>query len=180
VSPTRHPQPAADRLTALVATLTPQLRDHVRRFAVGPQDCDDILQDVWMLYLLHRHRITDQERTAAWLRTTASRRALRRRLDSGAERADQAAVEQALIDTAGPAHHATAAEQRRAVRRAVARLDRRDRLLAGIMATRPDLGYRAIAELLDVAIDSVGPLRRRCLNRLRVLLAAEGITDPAP
>ncbi|MGH3467308.1 MAG: sigma-70 family RNA polymerase sigma factor, partial [Thermocrispum sp.] len=140
--PEAHQQrPAAPPLDTLVVTLTPRLRGYLNRFALDPQDREDILQDVWMLYLLHRHRILDHDRTAAWLRTTASRQAIRTCTDARRERVDQNVVEQNLVDTTGPAHQTALAAQRQAVRRAVARLPERDRRLAGLMATRPELTY---------------------------------------
>jgi DNA-directed RNA polymerase specialized sigma24 family protein len=39
--------------------------------------------------------------------------------------------------------------------------------------------YAEVAEALDMPIGSIGPTRARCLERLRRLLAADGMTSAA-
>jgi len=53
------------------------------------------------------------------------------------------------------------------------RLDPRCRQLLELSAFK--LHYQEIAKLLDMPVGSIGPTRKRCLDRLRKLLRAAGI-----
>jgi RNA polymerase sigma factor (sigma-70 family) len=58
-------------------------------------------------------------------------------------------------------------ERRLLLRAALARLGEQCRELLTLMAADPPLSYQEIAEILDRPIGSLGPTRKRCLERLR-------------
>lgn len=58
-------------------------------------------------------------------------------------------------------------EVRRALHAALARLPRGCQQLLRLLTVDPPLSYAEISELLDVPHGSLGPTRRRCLDRLR-------------
>lgn len=169
-----HREPDANPVEEVVAQLTPLLSRHLQGFRIDRHLREDIAQDVWLLFLLHRHRIEDPDRTAAWLRTTASRHAMRTVNRSRRE----VPVDRVDVPMATDPSQEVAREARdRAVLRAIDRLPERDRRLARLIAYYPELTYADIALRLGVAVNSVGQLRRRCLLRLARLLAREGIVD---
>lgn len=71
-----------------------------------------------------------------------------------------------LAGEGGPSERLAAEERQEAVRRGMARLSPRDRLLLELHAVR-NLPYETIARLLKVKINSVGPLLARAKSRLR-------------
>jgi DNA-directed RNA polymerase specialized sigma24 family protein len=56
--------------------------------------------------------------------------------------------------------------------RALARLPERCQKLLRIVAWEPRPDYSSVAEGLDMPIGSIGPTRRRCLDKLRVELGS--------
>ncbi|MPY99089.1 MAG: sigma-70 family RNA polymerase sigma factor [Actinophytocola sp.] len=171
--------------------LTPRLRAVLRRCRLSEADIDDVLQDVWLRFLEHRHAIRHPERVAGWLRTTAVREAMRALGRCRTERpsADVTAGATPSVtigvttgvtpETAGsPGEDVARRDRDQTLWRAVATLPARDRLLAHLIARAPGLSYADLATTLGVTQASVGQLRARCLRRLRRALLLAGITAP--
>lgn len=159
----------------IVRRFTPPLCAILRRYRLD--DIDDVLQDVWVLLLVHSSAIEQPECIAGWLRTTAAREALRavhRRRRECVAGEVAAEVEAPAVS---PDELVALRDRDRALWRAVDRLPKRDRRLAELLAAEPELSYADIGLRLGVRPDSVGQLRTRCLRRLRRLLAASGITS---
>jgi DNA-directed RNA polymerase specialized sigma24 family protein len=68
-----------------------------------------------------------------------------------------AAVEQELIE----------AERNAALRSALAELPDRCRELLSMLISDPPTAYAEISAALGIAVGSIGPIRARCLDRLR-------------
>ena len=62
------------------------------------------------------------------------------------------------------------------MRASVERLGGRCRELLRLLYSTDELSYQEIGALLDMPIGSIGPTRARCLERLRAIAAAEGLT----
>jgi RNA polymerase sigma factor (sigma-70 family) len=131
----------------------------------------DVYQTVWARLWEHRGRITNPEHLGTWLVTTTRRETwqltrsmagIRPVSDLGADRLDP---------SSGPEGIVLAAERRGEVRRALDRMDPGTRalLLAVSRDARPD--YRRISTQLDRPVGSIGPTRRRGLEKLRRELA---------
>jgi DNA-directed RNA polymerase specialized sigma24 family protein len=63
-------------------------------------------------------------------------------------------------------------ESAQAVRAALARLPGRWQRLLELLMADPPASYTEISDQLGLPVGSIGPTRRRCLERLRVLLQA--------
>jgi len=63
-------------------------------------------------------------------------------------------------------------ERAQDVRDALARLPRRWQRLLELLMADPPVSYAEISDQLGLPVGSIGPTRGRCLERLRVLLAA--------
>lgn len=156
----------------LVRALDPLLRSVVGRYRLTPADTHDVVQTVWVRFLERHHTIRTPDHALGWLRTTARReaaRVLRRRW-----REQAPAV--LAVPVPGPEEWVLRADRALCVWRAAGRLRPRDRRLAALIA-HEEASYAVLAAAAGVGVASVGPLRGRCLNRLRRLLAEEGITD---
>jgi RNA polymerase sigma factor (sigma-70 family) len=147
----------------------PMVRAVARRYVRGA-DVDDVAQEVWLAFVEHLDQIQTPAATRGWLVRVTTRAAwrARRRQDRSVPTAETDELVAAPDDTEergmlraglGPATlHLQAAlmELRPADRRLVLLLSEDD---------RPD--YRAISELVDRPVGSIGPTRQRALERLR-------------
>lgn len=164
----------------LSTALDPMLRSIIRRFGLGPADQHDVVQTVWVRFLEHRQTIRTPERTLGWLRTTARREAMRIVAQRCREQLSATSCADLPVPPQGlPEECVVRADRNRCLWRAAERLSARDRLLAIMVSAEAGHTYASLAAGLDVSAGSVGKLRGRCFERLRRLLADEGITDVA-
>lgn len=158
---------------SLVRLLTPILWQVVRAYRVDAPTAEDVLQDTWLTLAKDPDAVRDPDAVGAWLLTTARRRAWRavapkRELAVGDGVRDAgptvpAAESDALSHLAGDA-----------LWHAVSGLSDRCQRLLRIIAfdDRPD--YQRIAADLGMPMGSIGPTRRRCLDKLRARLEGTG------
>ncbi len=134
-------------------------------------DAGDCFQQTWLALYQHRKKIKDPERIAGWLATTARREAIRlsrrnRRhveMEDETRQADSAAL---------PDEELELLERQALLENGMARLDTRCRRLIELMFLAPeDWSYDQIAARLEIAPNSLGPIRQRCLGRLKKILS---------
>lgn len=156
-----------DRYARLVWAVTHNCR-------MSESDASDVAQTTWLRLLEHIDRI-DPARVGAWLATTARHEclrviALRRRtlltyednaLEDVAE--SQPDLDESLL----------AGERAVEVRRALQTLPERWQELLKLSTADPPVPYAEISARLDLPIGSIGPMRGRCLAKLRTLLTQE-------
>ncbi|GGO82629.1 hypothetical protein GCM10012280_09680 [Wenjunlia tyrosinilytica] len=159
---------ALDRLHRMLAHEIAHLPPEEPAFAADPGDLE---QAVWLRMLEHLADGGSTESPARWLREAVREEAGRTAAD---RRRTRRLTARHLADRAEARAHD--AELRRAVRDAVPRLPGRcPLLLAGLLA-RPAPTYRELAAELGISQGSIGPLRSRCVECLRRLLANQGCT----
>ncbi len=161
-----------ERLARLVWSVT-------RAYGLQPQDGDDVAQITWMRLAENIDRLHDPGSVKTWLATTAKRECLttlRQRARVQPIDVDVLAGEMlsAPVDA-----DVLASERDRMVWMAFEQLSERCRRLLHLVVADKDGGYTEIAAVLDMPIGSIGPTRQRCLDRLRQLLGAGGITSLA-
>jgi RNA polymerase sigma factor (sigma-70 family) len=140
------------------------------RYELNRQDIDDVGQSVWLLLVEHIGSLRQAGALPGWLATTTRHECLRvlrasRRQDyADLPPEDQmpgdpgaVAVEQELIE----------AERSAALRAALAELPDRCRQLLSVLISDPPPAYAEISAALGIAVGSIGPIRARCLDRLR-------------
>lgn len=152
---------------ALVARFTPSMQMLARSYRLGHADIEDAVQTAWTRAVAHIARIREPEAISGWLMVTTRREALRtlerRRREllvdepGLPERVNHTPAETPLID----------AERRRAVRAAVERLPRRQRIVIGGLLDHSGSSYAELSARLEMPIGSIGPTRERALARLR-------------
>lgn len=162
--------------TALVGEATELLLGVARRYRLRDADALDLCQATFLALLTELPALREPARLPAWLTTTARRLALRiatrgRREtpceEPGPERLDPS-----------PEFTTLAAERVTAFWRAVNRLPEVHCRLLTLMTTRPDLTHAQLAAELGLSPGSIGPLRKRCFDEMRVRLLADGF-EPA-
>jgi RNA polymerase sigma factor (sigma-70 family) len=140
------------------------------RYKLDRQDIDDVGQSVWLLLVEHIGSLREAAALPGWLATTTRHECLRvlragqRQGHAGLPPEEQmpgdpdaATVEQELIK----------AERNAALRAALAELPDRCRELLSMLISDPPPAYTQISAELGIAVGSIGPIRARCLERLR-------------
>lgn len=143
-----------------------------KRYGLDDADCDDVVQQVFVIAWQRLASLRDQERLSAWLITTAHREAWRigRRAGRPVDLAER------IQDVGEPdGVDADAWERQHLVREGLRRLGGRcERLLTALFRAGDAPVYEDIAEQLDMPIGSIGPTRARCFRKLMPILEALG------
>lgn len=169
----RGDQDAWETLVRLHANLVYAV---IRRCGIGGDEAADLFQEVWVAAWDGLASLRDERVLAGWLATIAARqarRALRRRIHSIVEDGERFETEAMIAPDPDPTPDLLALEleQSEAIKDAVALLSDRDRQIVYAFFYDPAApSYAQIAERLGVSPETVGPLRTRCLRRLRAAL----------
>jgi len=168
-----------------VERYSPLIWSICRRHRLDDADAADVGQSVWLRLVSQLDRIRDPAALPGWLATT-TRRECARVLRTAREphppgcRPDI----QDLPDEQGVTAEweLLAAEAHAALREALSHLPPRDQQLIAALTQDPPLPYAQISARLGIPVGSIGPSRRRCLDKLRghpaiaALISAEAET----
>lgn len=171
--------------SALVARFADLVWSVARSVGLGAPDAADVSQTTWLRLCEHLGDLHDPSRVGPWLATTARREAVRvSKLGARQVVADP----WSWLERAGTGLEETASalvdkERDMTVQYALAVMPERCRKLLLAAAEDPPVPYETVAARLGLAVGSVGPTRRRCLEQLRRLIEelapemAEGTTS---
>lgn len=134
-----------------------------RAHALSDADAADVTQATWLSLTRHVRRLRDPGSLAGWLATTARRESLR----ILATRRHEVPLHSVVSVVDGPETLALHDESRAALRRALHAMPARCRTLLCLLADSPGMSYADAAKALGIRASSVGPIRGRCLARLR-------------
>lgn len=153
----------------LVDRYAPLVWSICRTYRLSRTDAEDVGQNVWLRLVEQLPRIRVPAAVAGWIMTTTRRECLRvlrvtqrvEPADAIAERADELQtghdIDEALI----------AYERRAALRAAFTQLSPRCQHMLSLLMQDPPVPYGVISVRLGMPQGSVGPIRARCLDRLR-------------
>ncbi|HEY6798616.1 MAG TPA: sigma-70 family RNA polymerase sigma factor [Kineosporiaceae bacterium] len=162
-------------LEFLVRRLSGALWHTARAYGLDGRSAEDVVQVTWLTFVRQAGTIRDPEAVPGWLMTTTRREAMRLARVRAREtvRSDDTEPERPEPGRATVEDSVIASIESRMLWRHVSTLTLRcQRLLRVIaFAMRPD--YDALSAELDMPLGSIGPTRRRCLDKLRSLLAAD-------
>lgn len=139
-------------------------------------DASDVVQNVFTIVLRRLESLQQVDRFSAWLITISRRESWRYKrslrdaaLDDGLD----------VIDPEPDAEQQVVAwESASLTQQALERLGGRCQRLLTLIFLRDDRpSYTDISDELGIAVGSIGPIRARCLKRLREQLSALGVTD---
>lgn len=144
-----------------------------RKVGLSRDEAEDVSQTVFTVLVRSLATLRDGNRLGGWVLVTARREAwrvsrLRKRSGSELPEDERLAAEE-------DAQAERAFERRQIVAKALSALDERCRELLRVLflgAQEPD--YTAVAARFDLAPNSVGPIRNRCLRRMLELLKSAG------
>jgi RNA polymerase sigma factor (sigma-70 family) len=192
----RDDSPTADLVTrardgdarawdALVERFGPLIWSICRNYRLERADVEDVAQNVWLKLVDQLSRVRDPAALGGWLATTTRRECFRARRAADKFAPDgQALDDLPEQDAVTTEDEVLLAERHAALREAFARLPVSNQRLLALLATDPPVSYAEISAWLGMAIGSIGPNRRRCLDRLRndpaiAALIDEGAVDQA-
>jgi len=154
----------------LVERYAPLVWSICHRYQLKSADAEDVHQTVWLLLVSQLNKIRDPVALPGWLATTTRRECVRVLRAARGPHADGSGpdVETIPDQRAGLAdQELLVAERHAALREALARLPPGCQRLIGKLIEDPPLTYAQISASLSIPVGSIGPLRGRCLDRLR-------------
>jgi RNA polymerase sigma factor (sigma-70 family) len=159
---------------ALVERLGSRVWAVARAHRLNKADAEDVFQITWMRLVAHMDGIREPDRVGAWLASTARHESLHLLRRSGRQVPTGDEFEFEGTDALAPApdEQMLATERQAAVWDALATLAPPCQRLLRLMMADPPFTYEEITELLHMRQGSIGPTRRRCLEKLRNRLDA--------
>ena len=153
---------------ALVERYAPLVWSICRRYRLSGADAQDAGQAVWLRLIGHLDTLRDPAALPSWL-TTTTRRECHRVQRARCKLLGDAQVLETMPDerTAAADHELLAAERGAALREAFARLPVACQQLLGLLIADPPVPYAQISARLGIPVGSIGPNRRRYLDKLR-------------
>jgi RNA polymerase sigma factor (sigma-70 family) len=154
------------------------IREVVSRYRMSAADAEDVRQLTWFRLVQNVGRIRDPERLGDWLATVAKREALKMLMRGNrlVLVSDLESLEPRSVRADGPEQMVVRAERLANIRAAMDSLSPQCQAMLEFVLADPPPSYEEIAEAMSMTVGSVGPIRTRCLRRLRRVLAL--MSDP--
>jgi RNA polymerase sigma factor (sigma-70 family) len=154
----------------LVDRYAPLVWSICRRHRLEAADAQDAAQTVWLTLVDHLDSLRDPAALPGWVATTTRRecgRILRAARRPGT--AGYAPAAQTIPDEHARAaeHDLLAAERHAALREVFGQLPPGCQQLLALLTADPPVSYAEISARLGIPVGSIGPTRRRCLDKLR-------------
>ena len=171
---------------AIVERYAPLIWSICRQYRLSDADAEDVGQVVWLHLVDRLDDLRDPAALPGWLATTTRRQCFRLRRTAARSRQ----VSGPLVDADNMADTGAVlaedellqAERDAALRAAMSDLPRGCRELMTLLTADPPVSYAEISARLGIPVGSIGPNRRRCLDKLRhhpaiaALISAEAQT----
>ena len=155
---------------ALVEQFSPLIWSLCRKYRLADADAEDVGQKVWLQLVGHLDTIRDPAALPGWLVTVTRRECLQ--VLSAAHRSAPAGyltdIQNMADDQSRTAEQdLLAAERHAALREAFAALPPSGQQLIALLLHDPPLSYTEVSARLGIPIGSIGPTRRRYVDKLR-------------
>ena len=160
-----------------------------RRHRLDDADAHDVSQSVWVQLVAQLDKIRDPAALPGWLTTTTRRECGQARRAANRSQALGHVLDATRIpdqQTPMPEYELLRAEWDAMLREAFARLSPCCERLVAMLIEDPPRSYAEISSELGIPVGSIGPNRRRCLDKLRrdpaiaALLHAEAASEELP
>lgn len=189
--PTRRDPPVTDLVMGarngdkdawdrLVERYSPLVWSVCHRYHLGQAQASDVSQSVWLRLVEQLDRLREPAALPGWLVTTTQRECLRAQNAAHRELALGPVLEEDITDQHTPTadHELLEAERRVALREAFTHLPPDCQQLISFLIQDPPVPYKEISVRLGIPVGSIGPTRRRCLNKLRRYPAVAAMINP--
>jgi RNA polymerase sigma factor (sigma-70 family) len=163
----------------LVERYAPLVWSICRRYRLSRADADDVGQTVWLRLVARLDQVRDPAALTGWIATTTRRECGRvRRATWPAARWELDTDTIPDIATESAESRLLAAERHAALRQAFSCLPPRCQQLLAMLIEDPPVPYAEISARLGIPAGSIGPTRRRCLDKLRRHPAIAALIQP--
>ena len=154
---------------ALVERYAPLIWSICRKHRLDDSDAADVGQNVWLHLVDQLDKIRDPAALPGWLVTTTRRECERISRSAQVTHATGYTLDAANIpdDQASTAEQFLVAERHAALRQALVHLPSCCQRLLVLLIEDPPIPYAEISATLGIPVGSIGPTRRRCLDKLR-------------
>ncbi|HET7067476.1 MAG TPA: sigma-70 family RNA polymerase sigma factor [Nocardioides sp.] len=158
-------------LDELVRVMSPVLWHVVRATGLDREATEDVVQNTWLTLVRSGDSVRDAQAITRWLCTAARREAWRVSKAATRTRPVEDDVLAARMPTeSSPESEVVTLDDKAVLWAAITRLPERCQRLLRIVAWEPRPDYSSVADTLGMPIGSIGPTRRRCLDKLRIEL----------
>jgi RNA polymerase sigma factor (sigma-70 family) len=165
---------------ALVERYAPLIWSICRRYRLSDADAEDVGQSVWLHLVSHLGTVRDPAALPGWLTTTTRRECGRvLHVAHGPCAVVQLLDAEDIPDgqTRTAEQELLAAERHAALREAFTWLPSSCQQLIAMLIEDPPVQYAEISARLGIPVGSIGPTRRRCLDKLRSHPAVAALID---
>jgi RNA polymerase sigma factor (sigma-70 family) len=165
---------------ALVERYAPLVWSICRWHRLGDPDAEDVGQVVWLRLVERLPMIHDPAALPGWLTTVTRRECLRVLRAARGPRAAGCGLDVSVIpdyEACTAEQELLAAERNTALCEALGDLPPAGRRLITLLIADPPVPYTEISARLGIAVGSIGPTRRRYLNKLRRHPAITALID---
>jgi RNA polymerase sigma factor (sigma-70 family) len=155
---------------ALVERFIPLIWSICRTYRLGDADAENVGENVCLHLTDQLDKIRDPAALPGWLATTTRQECLRVLHKARGQPAARYTPDvQAIADdqAATAEQELLTAERHAALREAFATLPPSSQQLIALLLESPPLPYAQISARLGIPVGSIGPTRRRCLDKLR-------------
>jgi RNA polymerase sigma factor (sigma-70 family) len=153
---------------ALVERFAPLIWSICRKYQLDRTDAEDVGQNVWLILVNHLDAVRDPAALAGWLATITRRECFKILRATCKTPADGRTPEDMPTESTPSAEHELLlAERNAALQEALGRLPVCYQRLLALLIADPPVSYAEISARLGIPIGSIGPSRRRCLEKLR-------------
>ena len=164
---------------SLVERYAPLIWSICRRYRLDRADAEDVGQRIWLQFVNHLGAIRDPAAVPGWLTTTTKRECGRVvRATRGPQAAGQF-LDESIADrqTTTAEQELLAAERHAVLHQAFTCLTPSRQQLMAMLIEDPPVPYTEISARLGIPVSSIGPTRRRCLDKLRRYPAIAALID---
>jgi len=163
----------------LVARFRGRVFRVARAHGLDRYQADDVAQETWLRLYRSLDTVRDPFSLGAWIETTARRESLRALVGHGREEltGEDVGVDRPALDDGDDG---VLEERRAALERGLRKLNRRQRALMETLLADPAPSYADVSLRVGIPIGSIGPTRRRCLDKMRRHPAIAALTDGDP
>jgi RNA polymerase sigma factor (sigma-70 family) len=155
-------------LDDLVGLMSPVLWHVVRATGLDRETSEDVIQNTWLTLVRSAGSVRDAQAITRWLCTSARREAWRvSKASTRLRPVDDDVLAARMPEETSPEEEVVAHDENAQLWEALTRLPERCQKLLRIVAWEPRPDYSSVAESLEMPIGSIGPTRRRCLDKLR-------------
>jgi RNA polymerase sigma factor (sigma-70 family) len=167
---------------ALVERYAPLIWSICRRYRLDGADAEDVGQIVWRQLVEHLDQLRDPHALPGWLATTTRHECGRMLRAADRATGDRVLDAENIPDTykATAEQELLTAERHATLREAFTRLPPGCQQLLALLIADPPVPYAEISARLGISVGSIGPMRGRCLDKLRRDPAIAALIDTEP